>query len=335
MEKKILILKIGALGDVVRTTYLLPSIIKKYGNVKIYWITSKMAFDLLKYNKYIDNLIIIDDCIKIKEIENIEFDLILSLEDEEEIFSKIEKIKYKKLSGVFRKNSVMTYTDDLKEWFDMGLISKYGKEKADFLKKENRKSHAEIFAEGLEIEKLKPYFFNDIKTEEEVNNTFSFLEKEKLLIGLNLNAGKRWPSKSLRIEEGIKLIKLLLNDNKNNYILLLGGKEDLDYNQKIMENFKNFDRIKLIKPCNLNKFSAIIKNLDILICSDTLALHLAISQSVKTVSYYAPTSAVEIDVFNLGEKVISTSKDYCSYKPNVDTTTITAKRIYEKFKKFF
>lgn len=335
MLKSILILKVGALGDVVRTTYLLPSIIKKYGNAKIYWITSKIAFDLLKYNKYINSLIVIDDNVKMKEIENIQFDLILSLEDEEEIFSKIEKIKYKKISGVFRKNKILTYTEDLKEWFDMGLISKYGKEKADFFKKENQKSHAEIFAEGLKIEKLKPYFFNDIKIEEEVISTFSFFKKENVLVGLNLNAGKRWPSKALRIEEGKKLVKLLLNDNENNYILLLGGKEDLDYNQKIMENFKNFERVKLIKPCNLNKFSAIIKNLDILICSDTLALHLAISQSVKTVSYYAPTSAAEIDTFNLGEKVISRSEDYCSYKSNVDTTTITAERIYEKFKKIF
>lgn len=334
MLKNILILKIGALGDVVRTTYLLPSIIKKYGDIKIYWITSEIAFDLLKYNKYIDELIIINDNIKIKQLEEIEFDLILSLEDEEKIFSKIEKIKYKKISGVFKEDNKLTYTDDLKEWFDMGLISKYGKEKADFLKKKNMKSHAEIFSEGLKLEKLKPYFFNDIKIEKEIKEKFSFLKRNKSLIGLNLNAGKRWPSKALRIEEGKKLIKLLLN-NKDIYILLLGGKEDLEYNKKLIEEFKNIDCIELIEPCNLNKFSAIIKNLDILICSDTLALHLAIAQGVKTISYYAPTSAVEIDTFNLGKKIISTSKDYCSYKPNVDTTTITAERIYKKLRELF
>ena len=66
-----------------------------------------------------------------------------------------------------------------------------------------------------------------------------------------------------------------------------------------------------------------------LIVSDTLALHIAISQKIKTISYYAPTSAVEIETFGRGEKIISTSKDYCTYKPNVDNTTITAQKIYD------
>ena len=67
--------------------------------------------------------------------------------------------------------------------------------------------------------------------------------------------------------------------------------------------------------------------------SDTLALHIAISQKIKTISYYAPTSAVEIETFGMGEKVISTSDDYCSYKPNADNSTVTAERIYKILEK--
>lgn len=58
MIKNILILKIGALGDAVRTTYFLPCLIKKYQKVKIQWITSSIVYDLFKYNKYIEQVIL-------------------------------------------------------------------------------------------------------------------------------------------------------------------------------------------------------------------------------------------------------------------------------------
>lgn len=153
--EKILILKIGALGDVIRTTYFLPGLKRLYGNfVEIYWITSNTAFELLEENKYIDKLIKIEDEKEMQKLENENFDWIISLEDEKEIFEKIENFKFKKLSGVYKKKEYLTYTEDLKEWFDMGLLSKYGKEKADILKKDNKLSHKEIFSKGLNIDIL-------------------------------------------------------------------------------------------------------------------------------------------------------------------------------------
>lgn len=328
--KKILILKVGALGDVVRTTYILPGIIEKYKEVEIYWITSKTAYELLKYNEYIDYLIDLNNKKKISELNNIEFDIVISLEDEEKIFSSIEKLKFKKIIGVFREKNNISYTDDLKYWFNMGLISKYGKEKADALKKENSLSHSEIMARGLGILIKAPYFFNNKELENQMKNKLKKMKNKYILIGLNLNAGKRWPSKALKIEEAKKLVELLKR-NSNNYILLLGGYDDLEYNNKLLNQLENKENVELLQPGSLNNFAALIGNLDVLICSDTLALHLGISQKIKTISYYAPTSAVEIETFNLGRKVISQSEDYCSYKAIVDTSTITAERIFKEF----
>lgn len=329
--EKILILKIGALGDVIRTTYFLPGLKRLYGNfVEIYWITSNTAFELLEENKYIDKLIKIEDEKEMQKLENENFDWIISLEDEKEIFEKIENFKFKKLSGVYKKKEYLTYTEDLKEWFDMGLLSKYGKEKADILKKDNKLSHKEIFSKGLNIDILEPYFFNDTNLEKKINKNFEKYNK-KYLIGLNLNAGKRWPSKALKVEEGKKLIQELLKDKKN-HLFILGGKEELEINTFLVQDFIKEKNITLMNPCELKEFAAIIKNLDLLITSDTLALHLAIAQKVKTISYYAPTSAVEIDTFGNGEKIISEKEDYCSYNPFVDNSTITAEKILEKIK---
>ena len=66
-----------------------------------------------------------------------------------------------------------------------------------------------------------------------------------------------------------------------------------------------------------------------MLTSDSLALHLGLAMEVPTVSFFAPTSAPEIDLFGLGEKVASTAPDYCSYRRDVDRSTLTVERLLD------
>lgn len=326
--ENILIVKLGALGDVVRTMYFLEGIKKKYPNSKIYWLTKEISISLLKFNNDIDFIINIESDIEIKKMEKIKFDWILSLEDEVEVLRVIKKICTDKLTGAFLQDKKLDYTKDSELWFDMGLISKYGKEKADKMKRENTLSHTEIFEKILNIKINKPNLklYSELEDKEFVN---LYIEKDKKNIGLNLNAGKRWPSKSLSDKEALELLKKLLKFKEYN-IILLGGQDDYERNMELYINFQDSKNLKIFEPQTLEKFARMIKNIDILITSDTLALHLAIAQNIPTVSYYSATSAAEIDTFGLGEKIQSTAKDYCNYTRNADNSTITADRILEK-----
>ena len=58
---RILIVKLDALGDVLRTTSILPAIKKKYPVSEITWVTKKNAFLLLEGNPYIDRKLAIED----------------------------------------------------------------------------------------------------------------------------------------------------------------------------------------------------------------------------------------------------------------------------------
>ncbi|MFM7297005.1 MAG: hypothetical protein ACKO4Q_07260, partial [Planctomycetota bacterium] len=51
------------------------------------------------------------------------------------------------------------------------------------------------------------------------------------------------------------------------------------------------------------------------------------ARGVRIVSFFAPTSAAEIELYGQGEKVVSTAPDYCSYKPDADTASLTPERI--------
>jgi heptosyltransferase-2 len=78
------------------------------------------------------------------------------------------------------------------------------------------------------------------------------------------------------------------------------------------------------------RLAAVIRSLDAMITSDSLAMHLAISQRVPTLAFFAPTSAPEIDGFGVVAKLASTAADYCSYRKDADNTSITARRLLEQ-----
>jgi heptosyltransferase-2 len=325
--KRILILKLGALGDVVRTSFFLPGISRKYINAKISWLTEKNAADLLRFNPFVDKIYTVDDS---AELVYQYFDLVFSCDEDSKAMKALSEIKHTELIGAYQDESgVVTYTRNSSGWFDMSLISMYGKASADKLKKENQKSHSQIWSEILEIEVGKPPFiYNSTVLERRMSIRFNC---QYFNVGLNSAAGKRWPSKSLSVHETVSLINLLLSKPVNSKpvrIVLLGGPEERERHKFLMERFPTGTVVDSGNDNDLLVFSAIIKNCDYIVTSDSLALHLAIGQAKMSLSFYAPTSAAEIECFNLGVKVVSSKDDYCSYKKEVDTSDITAVRIY-------
>lgn len=329
--KSILIVKFGALGDVVRTSYILKGLYQKYRHLKVFWLTSESAFDLLRFNPYID--ILSTPSFNFGLVEKTDFDLIISLDDEVDILTQIAGIKHSKIIGAqYDNKGSITYDDQSSPWFDMGLISKYGKAQADILKKKNKLTHGQIMGKIFGIKIIEPLFFNSRVIEKRMAKV---LDKSFFNIGLNSSAGKRWLSKQMPLHETIELTKMLLPKrikNKRVRLLLLGGGEEFQRNYEINRAVRSKNVFDIGAANSLLELAALIKNCNYLISSDSLALHLAISQKIPNLSFYAPTSAAEIDTFGTGVKVLSLSDDYCSYKSDCDNTTLTASRIVEAFK---
>ena len=151
---KILIIKLGAFGDVIRTTPILHAL-----KGDIYWVTEKNAMPLLPKNKITEIFDIEDDF-----PENMDFDLVLSLDDEQKTAELASSVRHKQLVGSYIKNSKITYTELSACWFDMGLISRYGKKKADELKLNNTKTYQKYLFEmaGFDF-KGEEYLINNEK----------------------------------------------------------------------------------------------------------------------------------------------------------------------------
>jgi len=291
--QKTLILKLGALGDVLRTTTLLH-IIKG----EILWLTKENAIPLLQNIKKINPIPWSKKDLLLKE----EFDLVISLDDEKEACSFASKLKTKKLIGACLKDGKLAYTDEAKGWFDMGLISEYGKEKADLLKMQNKKTVQEHLYAMLD-KKFHGQKYCFSLTEQEKNKAKKILNKipkEKPLIGINTGAGGRWKTKSWDEGSTIALIKNLL---ENYYVLLLGGKEEKTRNKKIKESVP--DVIDAGSNHDLRTFAAFVGECDAVITADSLLLHLAIAANKKTIAIFNCTSPDEIYDYGIVRKLVN------------------------------
>ena len=138
----VLIVKLGAAGDVVRTTTVL-----RWLSGQITWLTEAKNTVLLEGVK--EGL----KCVSWEQrnqTKGTPYDLVINLEDTHDVGSFLELLEYKQLFGAYLDSGrSLRYTDDSRPWFDLGILSRYGKEKADEFKYENRRSYQELIFEGL------------------------------------------------------------------------------------------------------------------------------------------------------------------------------------------
>src|SRR5262249_17972398 len=132
----------NATGDVVRTTPLLRCL-----EGEITWITARNNIGLLTgLTPKLQSLCWEDR----NTVRGEEYDLVINLEDEIELAAFVKNTRRKQIFGAYMNGSeTLSYTEDSRRWFDMSLISVYGKQKADALKFQNRQTYQELIFQGL------------------------------------------------------------------------------------------------------------------------------------------------------------------------------------------
>ena len=169
IKEKILIIKLNAVGDVLRTTCILPALAETYPHAYIYWLTEKSASALLLNNPYIDIILEKENfSLTFSTLLSEKFDLVINLDASKEssFLASIANAK-KKLGFIISQNGNPYPTNDVaREWFFMGLN--------DDLKKENKKTYQEIVSGiiGVKFNNQKP-LLNLYKNE--LNQAYDFL----------------------------------------------------------------------------------------------------------------------------------------------------------------
>jgi len=150
----ILIVELGAAGDVVRTTPLLRCL-----DGGVTWLTASKNKPLLDGCEQARPELRVLQWDERSSLAGEHFDLVINLEDDPEIARFLKSISIARLFGAYEDEAGrMSYTEDSKNWFDMSLISVHGREVADELKLRNRLSYQELIFTGLRLQfSSEPY----------------------------------------------------------------------------------------------------------------------------------------------------------------------------------
>jgi ADP-heptose:LPS heptosyltransferase len=138
----VLIVKLGATGDVVRTT---PVLRRLSGPVT--WITAAKndvlldgLSDKLRHFSWEERTRALD----------VPYDLAINLEDTLEVAMFLKGVRPAEIFGAYiDSNNSLRYTENSKCWFDLSLISSHGRPEADRLKFLNRQTYQELIFRGL------------------------------------------------------------------------------------------------------------------------------------------------------------------------------------------
>jgi len=78
IKERILIIKLDSIGDVLRTTSILPGLKENYPNAQVTWITKAESIPLFDGNTYVDRVFEVNQASYVLETD--EFDIIINLD---------------------------------------------------------------------------------------------------------------------------------------------------------------------------------------------------------------------------------------------------------------
>lgn len=284
----ILIVKIGAVGDVVRTTSLLRAF-----DGTIDWITGDNCV------RWLRTLPGLRECISYEnhsQFNGNEYDLVINLEDTFQCCTYIQNVTAKHICGSYVNNQGdVVYSDDSRPWFDLSLISRFGKKKADQLKLKNRQTYQELLFTSLGKKFKGERYILPLPPQTDCFGDIAVAPR----------AGSVWPMKNWAYFDDL-IIKLQKQGLKVNV---------LPKRATLLEHFGD------------------IKNHKYLISGDSLPMHIAMGYGIRCSAFFLCTSPWEIYPYGLLQKFISPRLDRYFYRRDFDEEATTCFSVQEVFDK--
>jgi len=296
IKEKILIIKLGAAGDVIRTTPLLRKLKQVYPKAHITWLT--LSPELVPAG-WVDKIYPFD----LKHtliLQSSQFDLLFNLDKDAEACALANQITADKKKGFLLDDlNRPTFADpDAEHKFLTGVF--------DSVNKANTKSYPE------EIFEICGFMF---KGEKYILSNFAENDLEwdipenKPLIGLNTGCGGRWTSRLWAEENWVELAKRLKENG--NGVIILGGPDEHEKNLRIAEKSK----ATYLGHFPLNRFINLVDQVDLMVTAVTMAMHIAIGLEKKLILFNNIFNKNEFELYGAGEILEPAEDCDCYFSP--------------------
>jgi heptosyltransferase-2 len=300
LGKKILIINLDAMGDVLMTTAQLPALKRKFPESMIYWITLKNAAPLLMNNEYLDKVYVYD-AYSISILNEMKFDYVMNVDKSQRSCALLNSVKSeKKLGFGLNENGIIIPINE-------GAYYNYNLGMDDHLKfRVNKRTGQDYLAETFELDyRGEEYSFNFTQEENVFISDYKKsvgINDNDFVVGFNTGCSSLYPNKKMTIEQHVYLIEKLLAKNIAKIVLLGGGNEDEERNNIIYSHFKG----KIINsPAKMGvRRGACFESLsDIIITGDSFGMHLGIALKKFIIVWFGVSCWTEIDLYGRGIKL--------------------------------
>jgi len=322
-----LIIKLAAVGDVLRTTPLLEGLKAEYPSSFITWLTDPESAELLRFSRLIDVLLpySLESIVRLKAERP---DVVICLDKEPRATALASQIAAQERFGFkWSPEGVLMPASQLADYaFRLGYD--------DELKfRQNKKTYQEMIFEvcGLDYGPSYEYVFGlpgDILAEARAFLEGVGIGRDAVVVGLNTGAGSVFATKVWPEEHFVELARLL-RERLDVVPLLLGGPLEVERNRRIAKECRG---AAVDAGCghSLTDFAGLVACCDLVVSADTLAMHLAIGARRPVVVLMGPTCAAEIELYGRGTKIVHNVPCAPCYRQTCDKGHVCMKGISPK-----
>jgi heptosyltransferase-2 len=313
IRERLLIVKLDAMGDVLRSTALLPPLAEVHPGASITWITRKESVPLLKRNPYVSEVLELGPE-AVVHLQTRTFDRVINLDASKISAALATAARSTRKDGFVldERGYVQPTNDAARRWLEAGLF--------DDIKRQGGSTYQDRMADILDLGGRKHRYVFELGADElgaaRAHLAAIGIDFARPIVGLNTGAGDRWPLKQWR-EDGYLGLTARLGASDGVQFLLLGGPGERERNARL----KQSSSVPLFDPgCEntVRHFAALLSYCDVTVTGDTLAMHLALALRTRAVVLFGPTSAAEIELYGLGEKVVPDMRCLSCYKTSCD-----------------
>ncbi len=317
VQERVLMVKLDAMGDVLRTTALLPVLAKAHPYAAIDWITRAESVPLLQNNSYLADVIPYGPDALIR-LQTVDYDRVINLDAGKLSAGLASLARSARKDGyvLHERGYVVATNKAAQTWLEMGTD--------DDLKKRNRQTYQDTMLEILGLPRDGHHYVLELTERERVAARSRMKDlgwdPGRPLVGLNIGAGGRWQLKRWRLEGFVDLCEKI-HSQLHGQPVLLGGRSEMELSKRLREA----SRVPVLDAgCEneLRHFSALAGLCDVIVTGDTLAMHIAIALGVRIVALFGPTSHAEIELYGQGEMIyphmdcLVCYKTACDFVPN-------------------
>ena len=309
VQTRVLLIQLDALGDVLRTTALLPGIRRRWPAAHVTWLTRPAAAPLLRNNPLVDRVLTLGEATP-AVVSALRFDVALCADKSIVAGALMRSVRAdeKKGFGVDDNGVIQPLTPAADRLFALGLDNQ-----AKFF--DNQESEQALMAAALEIPYQHDRYVVVLDDEERgwarADRAAARMDDGSLLVGWNTGCGPRYPYKRLDPDDQVRVMRLtherLRRPDRARFFLLGGGPEDAARNAAIAEALAEHGVEAIEGPCGggLRRGLASVAACDVVVSGDTLGLHMAIGLKKPVIAWFGITCHQEIDVYGRGIKVLA------------------------------